>query len=107
MQRIIIAALLLAGCQSTDPIDTGYKALDKQIESVRKTLPADCQTPAVMAQLTALEQQAVAIKATCETTVQLEKEKNNGLRWKLALAGLGYLLIALFFYMREKGKWSF
>ena len=105
MRRALVLCLLLAGCKAGDPIDPQYKALDKQIQATYKTLPAECKTAPVMAQIAAIEQQAIAFKATCDTYVQAEREKNNGLRWKLACAGIGYLLIAAFFYMRERGKW--
>ncbi len=107
MKRTIVICLLLAGCKATDPIDPQYRALDKQIQATYKALPAECKTAPVMAQIAAIEQQAIAFKATCDTYVQAEKEKNKGLRWKLGFAGIGYLLIATFFYMREKGKWLF
>lgn len=105
MQRIIIACLLLSGCKATDPIDTQYKALDKQIQATYNTLPAGCKTAPVLAQFEALSRQAVAVKATCESAVKLEQAKNEKLRWIIVLAIVGYLLVAALTYAREKGKW--
>ena len=76
-----LLALLLAGCAKNEPVsETIADNAVNATTALEKTLPEECKTESIKAQLTVIKTQIRAINSACET----EKEVITGekLRWK-------------------------
>lgn len=103
--------LSLGGCSTTEPstaiteaIKADIKVIEKQVEVVKKTMPAQCQTPAIITQLNTIQEaiKTISTKAHtgaifCETEKEVYKQQINKLHLIIAVlfvigGVLGFLL---------------
>lgn len=64
----LFCVMSLAGCGKT-PVETVAESIEEQIMSLEKTLPKECKTEAVVAQIESLRAENKVAQAVCETEI--------------------------------------
>lgn len=65
----LFCVMSLAGCASKSPVETVAESIEEQITSLEKTLPKECKTEAVVAQIESLRAENKVAQAVCETEI--------------------------------------
>lgn len=99
--RILFVLLLLAftGCSSTTATKNVADSVIESIESIEKTLPKECKTESVMAQINGAKAQIPNIVKVCET--ELREQEQITEKWTLASI-FEFGIIALLVYILFK-----
>lgn len=102
MRILFVLLFLVCACAKTEPstgiidnIKKDITIIDKQIENVKDTLPAECQTSAVKSQFENLREQVKTISAKAETVdvaCKTEKEVLRQENSKLKII-IGFLIL--------------
>lgn len=86
----LIVCALLSGCTRKTPTEIAFDAVDKSITSLEKTLPAECKTDVVLAQIATIRTDAETARLVCNADVKAIKVK-----YERAMIGL-IIVIAVF-----------
>ncbi|MBR4859706.1 MAG: hypothetical protein IKV10_00225 [Alphaproteobacteria bacterium] len=79
-----------AGCASKSATDSIMESVEQQIVALEKTLPAECKTEAVKADMAAIKSGHAAIKESCHADVKkIEAERD---KWATAFFALAFVL---------------
>ena len=89
------AVMSLGGCARKTPVESAFAEAEQAMTAVRKTLPAECMTPAVEARLDAVESKYKSAQITCERQIKAEQIKYSRLLWIVTV--WIFLVIARFF----------
>lgn len=94
----LFCVMSLAGCASKSPVETVAQSIEEQITSLEKTLPKECKTEAVVAQIESLRAENKVAQAVCETEIN-----NMQLRYNRILTILLVVLGVFFakFYIKK------
>lgn len=87
----LFCVMSLAGCASKSPVETVAQSIEEQITSLEKTLPKECKTEAVVAQIESLRAENRVAQAVCETEIN-----NTQLRYNRILTIL-LVVLGVFF----------
>lgn len=97
MKKVLTGVLFLSfigGCTSSTPIIDGTESAKKTLGAIKQSLPAECKTDAINAQIEALDAQINNIPAMCQAQVApIEAERD---RLRLLVAGIIGLLMLSF-----------
>lgn len=92
---VFLLMLLLSGCTRTVATDSVLESVKKQTDVLERSLPKECKTEVVMAQIAAIRSQTDAVSAVCNTEKREIIESRD--KWKLGffllliIAGVGFL----------------
>lgn len=98
MKRVYISlflSLLIGGCAKTGALMPIANSAEKTLEALEQSIPQQCQTDTVKANIEALKSQINAIPAVCKTEIQPYKEQRD--KWRGWTFALLIVLIILFF----------
>lgn len=97
MKKMIYAAaavFLLCGCARKTATDSIMESVGWQIDALEKTLPAECKTAAIEAQIAAIRATNKSAVATCRADVKAISAARD--KWRMAffaiVAVLGLLI---------------
>ena len=103
MKRVLLGVLILCfmnGCARTDaPITNNIvESAKNTLESIKSTLPSECRTESINAQIIALETQINNIPEICQSEIEPIKAQRDNYKLKLQMSvvALGILLMLMF-----------
>lgn len=92
MKKVLLGVLILSligGCVNSTPIDDGAESAKKTLDAIKRSLPAECMTDAINAQMEALDAQINNIPSICQAQVApIEAERDKLRAVVIALAGV-------------------
>ena len=91
---LLILTVLLSGCTRKTPVETITDNAMAQVVALEKTLPNECKTDAVLAQLVSIRAEIASAPAACELQIKPIRQQRNG--YAIALFALIALIIARF-----------
>lgn len=91
--------LSLMGCATTGPINPITNSAQKTITALEQSIPEQCKTESVKANLDALKTQINAIPAVCTTEIKPYKEQRD--KWRGFTFAL-LILIGIFCFNKIK-----
>lgn len=92
-------SLLIGGCAKTGALMPIANSAEKTLEALEQSIPQQCQTDTVKANIEALKSQIKAIPAVCKTEIQPYKEQRDKWRgWTFALIILIILFLKKIYY---------
>lgn len=87
--------LLLCGCHRTTPVEAISESATAQIVALEKTLPPECKTDGIKAQIDAIKFEIGRAPAACEMEKdEIRAERNSWALGFFALAGVLAFLLA-------------
>lgn len=86
----LFCIISLAGCAKTS-VETVAESIEEQIKSLEKTLPKECKTESVVAQIESLRSENKVAQAVCETEIS-----NIQLRYNRLLTIFLVVLVGIF-----------
>lgn len=99
MKRVLLVFLIfsLIGCAKQAPItNDAVNAAKKTLDAIKTTLPTECRTESVFAQIEALDAQINNIPEMCRAEIEPIKAERDEYRTKfLSVAGALVVLIGL------------
>lgn len=84
----LVATLAVFGCTTTSTTQKLADGANKQLLAIKESLPSECKTKAIMAQIDSVETQIKAAPETCATEKREIEEQRD--KWILAF----WLLVA-------------
>ena len=104
MKKTICAAaavFLLCGCAHKTATDSIIESVGRQIDALEKTLPAECRTTAIVAEIAAIKATANTVPAMCEQ--EKKALRADATKWRIAFfAVLGALIIGGLTWIKNK-----
>lgn len=98
--KYIFLIFLLTACAKTDaPITNSIiEGAKSTLESIKSTLPSECRTESINAQIVALETQINNMPEICQAEIEPIKAQRDNYKLKLQMAvlALGVLLMLMF-----------
>lgn len=91
---VLGCTLLMCGCARKTPVETITDNAMAQVVVLEKTLPNECKTDAVLAQLVSIRAEIASAPAACELQIKPIRQQRNG--YAFALFALIALIIARF-----------
>ena len=92
---IFLLILLLCGCSKSTPVEAIADNTTAQVIALEKTLPDECKTDGIKAQLDAIKMEIGRAPAACEMEKdEIRAERNSWALGFFALAGVLAFLIA-------------
>lgn len=91
---ILGCTVLMCGCTRKTPVETITDNAMAQVVALEKTLPNECKTDAVLAQLVSIRAEIASAPAACELQIKPIRQQRNG--YAIALFALIALIIARF-----------
>lgn len=85
-----ICILACAGCANKTATDSILESVEQQIVALEKSLPAECKTEAVKADMAAIKSGHAAIKESCRTDVKKAEAERD--KWATAFFALAFVL---------------
>lgn len=95
----VLFLLIFTGCSKTTVVDNIADSVIQSVENIEKTLPKECKTEAVMAQINGVKAQIPNVVESCNSL--LDKEKATTEKWTLASI-FEFGIIALLVYILFK-----
>ena len=86
---LLILTVLLGGCTRKTPVETITDNAMAQVVALEKTLPNECKTDGVLAQLVSIRAEIASAPQACELQIKPIRQQRNG--YAIAL----FALIAL------------
>lgn len=71
----LIICAILGGCTRKTSTEIAFDAVDKSITSLEKTLPAECKTDVVLAQVATVRADAETARLVCQSDIKAIKIK--------------------------------
>lgn len=99
MKFVLVLLILLTGCSKTTATENIANSVIDSIESIEKTLPKECKTDAVIAQINGVKAQVPNIVQSCES--RINEQKQIAEKWTLASI-FEFAIIALLVYILFK-----
>lgn len=97
---LFLIIFLCAGCAQKSATDSILESVEQQIVALEKSLPAECKTEAVKADMAAIKSGHAAIKESCHADVKkIEAERD---KWAMAFFAVAFVLGWLFVKKVEK-----
>lgn len=91
---ILGCTMLMCGCARKTPVETISDNAMAQVVALEKTLPNECKTDAVLAQLVSIRAEIASAPQACELQIKPIRQQRNG--YAIALFALIALIIARF-----------
>lgn len=91
---LILCLVALCGCADKTPVETISDNAMAQVVALEKTLPNECKTDAVLAQLVSIRAEIASAPQACELQIKPIRQQRNG--YAIALFALIALIIARF-----------
>ena len=91
---ILGCTLLMCGCTPKTPVETIADNATSQVIALEKTLPKECKTEAVMAEITSIKAEIAGAPRACELQIQPIRTERNALA--VALMAIIALFLARF-----------
>ena len=91
---ILGCTMLMCGCARKTPVETIADNATAQVIALEKTLPNECKTDGVLAQLVAIRAEIAVAPRACELQIKPIRQQRNG--FAIALFALIALIIARF-----------
>lgn len=91
---ILGCTMLMCGCARKTPVETISDNAMAQVVALEKTLPNECKTDAVLAQLVSIRAEIASAPQACELQIKPIRQQRNG--YAIALFAIIALIIARF-----------
>lgn len=108
MKKVLLGFLILSliGCAKQAPItNDAVNVAKKTLDAIKATLPTECRTESVLAQIEALDAQINNIPDVCRAEIEPIKAERDEYRTKfLSVAGVLVVLIGLLIKKKIFGK---
>lgn len=90
--------LCLGACSRKTPVESAFDSVGQAVTELQNTLPAECQTDAVLVKIADLRAETVKAQITCETKINDYK-----IKYERVLAVLGVIILAFLakFYIKR------
>lgn len=92
MKKVLLGVLILSfigGCASNAPIVDGAESAKKTLDAIKHSLPTECKTATINAQIEALDAQINNIPSICQAQVApIEAERDKLRAVVIALVGV-------------------
>lgn len=92
---IVLLPLLLLACAKETVISKQNEAIKNQIETIKKTLPEECKTEAVLSQIKVLESQVDTELMVCEKSLKDLEDENKMIKTNVIILISVIILVIL------------
>ena len=100
MRKLLLICLVLTACSKPAAVNTAVNGVLTQVQALETSLPDECKTDGIKAQIGAIKSQLTTIVETCSVEKQSYQEKIR--KYQLAIGFLIVLIVAYVGYLIRK-----